>query len=146
MFPNWYIPTYHTSQIKVWCHDNSFLLTLYNRNYVKHSIKANGWDNSSFNKCSSELKSNEYQKHSVKITEIFCHSDFTLNQFPITQDSEPLKRKVADSNLLEIWNWFHIKSEWQENPEISTSWKIDFISNPKNPCIKHSKELGRRHY
>ena len=51
---------------------------------------------------------------------------------------------MADFALLESQNWFHVKSEWYKNHEISTLWNTNwfFVDNDegffeKAHCIAH---------
>ena len=90
------------------------------------------------------------------ISEFFCHSDFTWNHFEDCRSSkivifhferlwtlfltkislQKLQKNPSKSNFraskisklefLELWNWFHVKSDWQESSKIITLCIRDF--------------------
>ena len=88
--------------------------------------------------------------------EIFCHSVFTWNRFltilrdlnfqPKTiswnnqnQNSEPLRLSKWKSLVFPTHqSWFHVKSEWQKNSQISTLW---LKPETKNHQISHDASL-----
>ena len=88
---------------------------------------------------------------SVEITEFFCHSDFKWNQLcslcsgafecwfsleisHLKMSKVPKNSKFWSAQMVKLAgfgasNWFHVKSEWQKNPKISTL--------PKSLCSRN---------
>ena len=83
--------------------------------------------------------------HSVETSGFFYHSDFTWNQFGLFQklqyyhfenlewfeflENFTLQKmqkckcvKMADFYFKNLNNWFHVKSDWRKNSEISIQW------------------------
>ena len=46
----------------------------------------------------------------------FC----TFDRLKFTKLTKFRTQKLVNTEVLELRNWFHVKSEWQKNPEIST--------------------------
>ena len=72
--------------------------------------------------------------HSVEISEFFIQSDFTWNQFLGIYKFKKSHIYSFRAFKTQKWQsykhhkWFHVKSEWKKNPEISTLWSSKKIA------------------